>query len=130
MRNAEALADFREESARVLRDLSPPLAVATDPPVRREALRISAPGEVSEAEELLRLPRVTPSGLTSSLCVSARSWVADSRVDYCLLFIRTIAGGGRTVRTHGTAIRRDEARDVARALLEWVDALDAKDGAP
>jgi hypothetical protein len=129
-RARDAVTHLREEHARVLEELSPGLAVEADPPVRREVLKISAPGEVSESAELVRIPRLTPSGLTSALVLSARSYVADSRVDYALVYVSTFAANARAVRTHGVTIRPSEAREVAAALVAWVDALEAKDGAP
>jgi hypothetical protein len=82
---------------------------------------------------LVDLPRVSGRGLPGSrLVIAARHYDGagpngGEPSDYATLFVIFRDAQGAPRRSVGTAIRRQELREVARTLLEYAAALDRED---
>jgi hypothetical protein len=123
-------AECRKAEVAAMRTLDPACEAGGDPPVRWVAPRRLPTGARPDGL-LLDRARVSGRGNVgrSRLCVVARRYDGcgpngGEAKDYVTLFVRYVGGAGYEFRSIGCAVRRDELRDVARALAAHADLLD------
>lgn len=124
-------AELRRAEVAALRAIDPACETEADPPVVwRPSVRMG--GDPSGV--LLDIPRVSGRGRAGSrLVLAARRYDGagpngGQAHEYVSAFATYYDGAGYRRRSVGVAIHRGELREVAAALSQYADELDAKEG--